>query len=554
MNTSASDLFGQARHRWGRMAGAQRWLAGGLIAVFALATGLALYLNRTEWVVLVSQADPRDAAAIVGRLQELKVPYRPVGDGYTITVPKADQYTAKLALAQAGLPKGGSVGLELFDEVKFGSTDFDRRVNYLRAQQGELERALLRINEVEYASVKLAIPERTVFVRDQEPVTAAVMLQVRTGRKLTADQVLGIVNFVSGSVQGLNPERVQVVDQSGRLLSSGLNVAPGLEAAESDQLQRQMTMQRELETRVQSLLEPIFGAGNVVARINLELSMDSSRIESQTVTDGAPRNTEVVRETATGGVTGTGGDMGTGDGGAPPVYQGQEGALANSGDQWRTRTTTNYELSQRKEITLVVPGSVKRISVGIAVNRPDLSFEQIRQIQETVAGATGAEIAAISVATMQFSQGMTALPEIVEPSGFPIDPLVVGGGAAGLLLLLGYLFTSRRKQNVVQEPMIPLGTSLGDAGSTLDVALGMNEEPPLEGRRGNLDEAAAPVDGQTARQRLEVVMKHRPKRQLVVDGQPIDNELIQHTDEVINGNPEAGAEVLRQWLKGGTTA
>lgn len=531
------------------MGGTQRSLLAGLVMAFALATALGFYLNRTEWVVLVSQADPRDAAAIVTRLQELKVPYRPVGDGYTITVPKAEQYTAKLALAQAGLPRGTSVGFELFDEIKFGATDFDRRVNYLRAQQGELERALMRISGVEHVSVRLAIPERTVFVREQQPVTAAVMVQTQAGRKLTTDQVLGIVSFVAGSVQGLSPDNVQIVDHNGRLLSTGLNPSPGLDGGEGDPHQRQMVLQREMELRIQSLLEPLFGPGNAVARVNLELTAGNSRVESQVMENGAPKTTEVVRE-STAGLSPRANSPGTDP---SPIYQGQEGGQTGSGDYWMSRTTTTYELSHRRETSVVPAGSLKRVTVGIAVNRPDLLPEQVLMIKETVAGATGAELAAISVAAMPFAEGEKGSVIPIETSEVSGIGWMIGGAVAAIaVLVLGLFMTVRRRGAQSQVmPMVTPGTTLGAAGSALDVALGNSPEAH---QATGLREAhiKGPDTSDPLSQQLALAMAGRPKRGLTLPVRPaVDEELTRVTDELINANPEASAEVLKQWLKGG---
>jgi flagellar M-ring protein FliF len=566
----ASEFIGRLKDGWGRLTGGQRWLIAGLGASLALAVGVGYYLNRPVWVVLVSNADPKDAAAIVARLQELKVPYRPTGDGYTITVPQAEQYTAKLALAEAGLPKGTGVGMEIFDEPKFGATDFDQRVNFLRAQQGELERALLRIDAIEYANVKLAIPDKTVFTRDQQPVTAAVMVQPRAGHSLTSDTVLGIVNFVANAVQGLSTDNVKVVDQTGRLLSSGLNLQAGLDlgtGTDADYAQRQAAMQQDIEHRVQTMLEPIFGSGNVVARVSLELNLDASRIENQSVGNATPKTTATTRETTSGAPAGSQAGTGAADPGAAPVYQGQGGTTVTTGDQWRTQTTTTYEVSQRKEVTLVSPGAVKRISVGIAINRTDLTADQIKQIQDTVAGATGAVASAISVTAMPFSKEQTTVPVgTAATAGFRTTPLAVGLAAAVALLLAGFFLSRRRRyQPAGPEASMLAGAPQTASGSTLDVALGLAERPmdPAEADGQPINSASdAPeanqvletedgAENQAARDRLKLVMKSRPRRQLTIDGEPLDPDLLEHADELIETSPEACAEILRQWLRKG---
>lgn len=552
----ASDFFGRIKETWVRANPVQRMLTAGLGLALALAVGVVYYLNRPEWVVLVSQADPKDAAAVVARLQELKVAYRPTGDGYTILVPKAEQYTAKLALAQAGLPKGGGVGFELFDQPKFGATEFERKVNYLRARQGDFERALLRIADVEYASVKLAIPEQSVFIRDQQPVKAAVLVQPRAGRRLSPDQVQGIVNFLAGSVQGLTPENVTIVDQTGRVLSNTGDLASA--GANEEKVRRQDELQRKMETGVQSLLEAMFGPGNVIARVSLELNMDASKIETTTVGSSAPKTTTVEREASKGQPPVTQ-PARPNEPGAPPIYQGE--TVSGTDDTWKTRAITDYEVSKRQEVTVVNPGAVKRISVGVAINRPDLTPEQIRQIRDTVAGATGAEGSMINVTAMAFNR--EPLPTVAQTRpGEPLQPisLAIGLGAAAVFLLVGFAVTRRRRRDDEEiESLVSVGTEAPAPGTRLDVALGMADGLSAsmddEESAGALEEqgmvSVNPLDVTSARQKLEFVMAAKANRKVVLGGDPIPEELMVVIDDLIENSPETSATMLREWLKGG---
>lgn len=501
---------------------------------------------------------------MVARLQDLKVPYQPTGDGYTILVPKAEQYTAKLALAQAGLPKGSSVGMELFDEPKFGATEFDRKVNYLRAQQGELERALVRISELEYANVKLAIPERSVFLRDQQPVTAAVLVQPRPGRKLTPDQVLGIVNFVTNSVQGLTAENVSVVDNTGRVLSTGAldALSQGIDA---EQLQRQEQMEQEMERKLRTLLEPVFGPGNVVARVSLTLNFDASRIETSTVGQSVPKSTTTTRETAQGQTNATD-PARPNEPGAPPVYQGQ--TQTGTTDQWKTSTKTDYEVSQKKETILVAPGTVKRLSAAITINRTDLSADEIRSIKEIASGATGALVQDIAVMNMAFNRDVPV--DLAIAPERPLQPLslAIGLGAAAALMLVGFVVTRRRKDDDLAEALpvhIPPGTSLDVAlGSTGEAAtVTAAPENPLQALIGTA--AALETDSsdqadpetklnQSPKKRLEILMaSNAPKRQIVLGDTAIPEELKDMIHDLINETPESCAEIIKQWLKAGST-
>jgi flagellar M-ring protein FliF len=578
----ASQMVSRTQAIWGRLGPSQRWLVAGLGVALAMAVGLASFLNRPEWVVLVSQVEPRDAAEVVARLQDLKVPYRPSGDGNTILIRKADRYVARLALDQAGLPQGTSVGMELFDEPKFGATEFDRKVNHLRAQQGELERALTRIGDVEYANVKLAIPERSVFIREQQAVTASVLIQPVPGRRLSQEQVLGIITFVSSSVQGLTPENVKVVDQTGRLLSTF--ALDGGVVSENDQLERQLQVQRDLEHKAQSLVEAIFGAGNVVARVSLQLDMDSTRTESSLIGEAVPKRTESLRES-------TGASAGqqvppVGDPTAPPIYQGQ--GATSVGESWRSQSATDYEFSQTKEVTVRAPGAVKNVSVGVAINREVLSVEQIRQIQETVARATGAEVAAVSVVAMPFTR--ETVPDLMTArQPFETRNLAVGLGLAAALMLLLFLISRMRRpapEYEMEMAFAGVPTSRPEVGARVDVALGQEQmasedlfdslpyteeaaiaaeapagplQPPSpepsspRASAGRADEMTPEqLAIETVRKRLASAMVSKGTRQIELDVQTIDPILMAHVTDLIDTSPEASAEMIRQWLKGGS--
>lgn len=523
----ASTALGRTKEALGRTTGAQRWLMGGTALALVLAITLGFYLNRPQWVVLVSQADPKDAAAVVAKLTELKVPHRPTGDGYTIMVPKTEQYTAKLALAQAGLPKGGGVGLELFDQPRFGATDFDRRANYLRAQQGELERALVRIGEVEYAKVQLAIPEQSAFIRDQQPVTAAVLIQPRPGRRLTPDQVLGIVHFVAGSVQGLQPERVTVLDESGRMLSNGTDVYGS--AFDADPFKNQEELRRRFESSVQSLLEPVFGTGNIIARVNLELNMDTTRTESKSVGNSVPKTVETTRDHSMARPAQDDPARPTTPGQAP-TYQGQ--VPSSPEDQWKTKTVTNYEVSQELKVIHSPAGQVKRLTVGVAINRTELTVDQVLQIKEMVAGATGAGVADVNVTAMPFVQGgVTSFPvdSSKAAAALPVIPAALVGG--GLLAGLLFLVLRRREQK----------EAVAVVGGSLDVAVGDETAP------GNV------------RNDIAVAIEGVREKTLKFDlGQALsawhaeEEKMIKGLDQLTEQHPAVAASLLSAWLKEGS--
>ena len=205
-------------------------LLGGVIAVVAFSLLFFLFrgcaqtgvpgVKKPGYTLIYSNLDLRDAANAIARLKELNVPYEIRDDGRAIAVPKEKADQARLGLAEKNLPAGGVVGWEIFDEAKLGATDFDRRIQLIRAISGELSRTIRRIAGVEDARVQVVIPETKLFAATVAPVTASVMLRLRPGFMLAIEKINGIVHLVASSVENLQPENVTVVDDSGRILTA----------------------------------------------------------------------------------------------------------------------------------------------------------------------------------------------------------------------------------------------------------------------------------------------------------------------------------------------
>ena len=174
-----------------------------------------------------SNLELSDAAKVIARLKELKIPYEVQAEGSAIAVPKDRADEARLGLAEKNLPAGGMVGWEIFNETRMGATDFDRRIQLIRAISGELSRNIRRIAGVEDARVQIVIPETRLFEVTKAPVTAAVLLKLAPGAKLKPEQISGIIHLTASSVENLKPENVTVVDEYGNILSQKVTVEAG---------------------------------------------------------------------------------------------------------------------------------------------------------------------------------------------------------------------------------------------------------------------------------------------------------------------------------------
>jgi flagellar M-ring protein FliF len=354
-------------------------LAGSIAGLVAV----GLWTQQPDMQVLFSNLAPDDAGAIVDKLKDAKVPYETSGGGTTILVPGAQVHDLRLELAGQGLPHGGGVGFEIFDRSTLGMSEFVQKLNYRRALQGELARTIAQMPEVERARVHLALPERRLFATEQDRARASVVLSLRGGQMLGKAQVQGIIHLVSSSVEGLQAKDVTVVDGHGQLLSNG----PSDETAglTGSQLEYQHTVEKDIETRIQSMLERIVGADKAVVRVSSRL--DFRKVE--TTEERFDPNGQVVRSEQRGqekasGVNGiaAGGVPGV-ESNVPPGGEGEAAQTSSTSNQSKNETI-NYEISRTVSRIVEPVGTVKHLSVAVLV---DGTYEAVKPAEGEKAAA-----------------------------------------------------------------------------------------------------------------------------------------------------------------------
>src|SRR5580700_2692360 len=193
-----------------------------VVAVLIAGAGLfaiVRYRHEGDFRTLYSAMAPEDAAQVVQKLKEAGVDYRLAENGATVQVPSSRLADSRLTLASAGLPKSGRIGFELFDKTSFGATELVEHINYQRALEGELERSIMSLAEVVQARVHLTFSKESVFLDQQQPAKASVMVKIRPGARISAQNVVAITNLIASAVEGLNPDAVAVLDMDGNLLS-----------------------------------------------------------------------------------------------------------------------------------------------------------------------------------------------------------------------------------------------------------------------------------------------------------------------------------------------
>ena len=278
-----AELREQLKKLWDRFTPRQRWIMlGSALLLFIAVLGTSYWAgSKPKFVPLFTDMESKDAGDVVAKLQELKVPYEIMGNGTAIGVAEKDVYKTRLELARQGLPRGNK-GFELFDESKFGTTEFQNRVKYLQALQGELTRTIEGMAEVEKARVHIVLPEDSLYKKNEKPATASIMIKLKPKANLSPEQVKGIVNLAAHSIRGLSADNITVVDNFARILNVKADPL-GLDATVNiKQVELTRKKQDEMQRALESLLEQVLGPNKAAVRVSLELSFDQKTVDKQT--------------------------------------------------------------------------------------------------------------------------------------------------------------------------------------------------------------------------------------------------------------------------------
>ncbi len=339
-----------------------RQISLGVVTVLCLVffSVLVMQARHVDYQLLFGNLPAGDASAVLTRLKEQKIAYRLENGGTAIYIPANKVYEIRLELAGAGLPQGAGVGFEIFDKQSFGMTDFAQKINYQRALQGELARTISSLDPVESARVHLALAAKRLFREQQEKTTASVIVKLVPGRKLNDGQIQGIVNLVSGSVEGLQAGKVAIIDANGRVLSKSQQtemdnpLSPGLQ-------QYQQGLEKRLENRAQSLLDRALGVGNSLVQITASLDFSQrEHLEESYDPNGSAIRSEQATTEKSGNST---------SGGVPGVQSNLNESSGSRGfnSSNRNEETTNYEVSKTVSKVVESVGSIKTLSVAVLV-------------------------------------------------------------------------------------------------------------------------------------------------------------------------------------------
>jgi flagellar M-ring protein FliF len=398
----------------------------GIILVISLS-------SKPDYGVLFNNLDPADASKILEKLNEKGIKYQLGDDGKSISIPKDQVYQERLKLAGEGIPLNSIVGYEIFDKTNFGISDFQQKVNYRRALEGELVRTIMKLEAVEGAMVRIVIPEKALFKEDQKKTTASVILKLKTNKGLSTENITAITNLLGSSVEGLDPSNVTVIDSKGHLLSN--SESPNkLATMSASQYDIKKKVELYFIDKAQSMLDQVLGPGKSIVRVNVDLNFNQVE-KTQKSYDPNPviRSQEVSTQSE---------------------IQYDTTSEANKGTR-----LTNYEVGETIEHVINEVGAVKRITVAALVDGTykdtekegqmvreytARSNEEINKIAGVIRSAVGYDSLRndqLSIENIVFDTSLE--PELSQKKKFEFDLMDIIKQGLAVVAMIGAVFILR---------------------------------------------------------------------------------------------------------------
>lgn len=396
-------------------------LAGGTVLTVAILALFVHMISTPDYKPLVTGMESADAEALGAQLAAKNIQYEISADGKTVSVPSDKLDSSRMAMATDGMPRSGRLGFELFDKMNWGQTEFDEKVNYQRALEGELERSIQTLKDVDSVRVHLVMPTDSVFIDRERKAKASVVLKLRNGR-LSDDTQQAITRLVAGAVDKLDPQDVTVVDaDTNRPLGprrDGFSTGAGLE--------------QELSAQLMQTLEPVVGSQHVRARVNVELDPSTQEENSETydpksaVAVSQQRSEEQVGGMLAGGVPGTTSNVPGGDGKAKPAVE------TGDGSQISKSESSTFAVNKVVRRTLQPAGRIRRITAALLVDdaidvkeengkrqevRRKRTPEELKQIEDLAKAAIGVDATrgdTLTIQNLSFEQTPQEMP--VKPT------------------------------------------------------------------------------------------------------------------------------------------
>ena len=514
----------------------------GLAASVALGVSVVLWSQKPDYTLLYANLSSKDAGQVIDALKSTGIQFKVDEATGAVMVESSKLQSARMELAKDGLPEGNAMGFEMLQkEQGFGTSQFIETARFQRALEGELARTISELRNVKGARVHLAIPKRSVFLRDRSEPTASVMADLYSGRTLDEEQIAAIVHLVSSSVPHLKPGNVTVVDQRGELLSSGASDT-GM-AQTSTQFSYNRKLEQNYSDRVRQMLEPIVGTGRVRASINADLDFTVTERTQETFNPDLPslRSEQTSEDSSqhSAGASGIPGALSNqppeaAELQAPGTQAGADGEVPGQPGNSSKRSVRNYELDKTVSHTKLATGTIRRLSIAVVidnkqeldetdelVNRPwtPEELDRFTTLVKEAVGFNGARGDTVNIINSSFIPLPEAEP-VPEPSMME-QPWVwnVGKQAVGAIGVLILIFG-------VLKPVL---RSLAEKGAQTNMV------PAVAGAQGGAEDQLSLSGAGSQQAQLE-----GPK--------PGYEQHLETAKGVVNEDPKRVAQVVKNWV------
>jgi flagellar M-ring protein FliF len=455
-------------------------LGGGILLTLVLLASLLFFLNEPNYTTLYSGLSQEDASKVVEYLNAQKILYKIEDNGQSIKVTKEKVYELRLALAGKGIPSSGVIGYEIFDKTTMGMSEFMQKLNYKRALEGELARTIQQQEGVANVRVHIVIPQKTIFKEEEKAPSASIVLKLKSNSVPSKENIEAMVNLLCGSVEGLQPAKVSIIDTKGRILNNDNESGP-LAYASARQYEIKKSVESYLAEKAQSMLDNVLGFGNAIIQVNADLNFD--QVE-KTMEQYDPESQVAISEQT--------------------IKTNNSGKVSNdTSSASNENSLTNYEINKTIQKVIAESGNIRRLSVAAVINdipkevkkgdKVEVTFEprpvvQMKKLEDIVRNAVGMD----STRNDQFSmvnipfetKGNAEEVEEANTSGIPntnemINLIFIAVAIIGSLFVLKNLMKRLKNERIVigtvntggygdnGQQMIAAGSSAGalQAGS-----------------------------------------------------------------------------------------
>lgn len=516
----------------------------GFAAVAALGVALVLWSWSPSYGMLFGSMGDKEISEIAAVLQQRNINYKLDPRTGALLVPSAKIHEIRLQLAAEGLPRSSGQGLEILQQKQeFGTSQFMELARYQHALEMELARSIASIGSVQTTRVHLALPKQSVFVRKRQDPSASVLVKLYPGRVLEEGQVSAITHLVASSIPNLEPERVTVVDESGRLLSA--RQRSGEMAMNQGQFEYVRNLESSYISRIEDILSPLVGRNGVRAQVAADIDFSVTEQTSEIYNPDLPalRSQAITEEqslaNALQGVPGALANQPPGAGVAPEVAVGQNAAAAAQPANSRRQSTSNYELDRTISHTRMAGGSMRRLSVAVVVNdrlvpneagvmvsepRSDEELDRLTALVRDAVGYNAQRGDTVNVISAPFTpvEALAEIsPEPIWEQAWVLDlGKVLGALLLGMLLIFAVLRPMMRNLAAIK---------------------------PADAPRGQMGSAALGQDG-LGDDQLTLGHDKGPDGVVKLAGPGAYEQNIEMVRDVVKEDPKLVAQVMRNWI------